>query len=351
MISILNKREINNKMNGMKMTLSFFILFLCLCVRTMAAEHVVFITSDKQFYNISPYTYYLVDSTNILNIENIINEKCPLIFKLNKQYELHNDHNYLHYLYKVNLENKFQCNKNMVFELANSTIPMLRVYIKRKNNIVEYRPTGNSLPFNSRDIEESHFCFQLNLLPLEKITIYVQIEPQGDALNIPVELYDSVTFASKSNRDSLINGVYYGLMLITLIISFVIILSFTLITERTNLVFLGILLFFTLWNADLDGLAFQYLWPSNPWISNFCMYTLPLIGIIFLSLFADEIKEKKFLLIVLYNIKMIISLIIVSYIIYTLCFEMKLAYIHSLSLLLGSTMLVLTFITWYVQIK
>jgi serine phosphatase RsbU (regulator of sigma subunit) len=335
----------------MKTLFSFIIILFCFCVKTSALEHVVSITSDKQFYNISPNTYYLVDSTNRLSIEKIINEKCPYIFKLNKQNELHNDHNYLHYWYKINLENKFQSNKNMVFELANSTIPLLRVFIKRKNNIIEYRPTGNSLPFNTRDIEESHFCYQLNLLPFEKVTIYVQIEPQGDALNIPVELYDSIAFASKSNRDSLINGVYYGLMLITLIISFVIIISFTLVNERTNIVFLGILLFFSLWNADLDGLAFQYLWPSNPWISNFCMYTLPLIGIIFLSLFADEIREKKFLLIVLYNIKMIFSLIIVFYIIYTLCFELNLAYIHSISILLGTIMLLLTFISWYVQIK
>jgi serine phosphatase RsbU (regulator of sigma subunit) len=327
------------------------IVLLFLFFRTIATERVVTITSDKQFYNLSANTYFLVDSNNSVSIDNIISDNCPLVFTRNTLTEIHNDHSYLSYWYKINIENKFQINKNMVLVFANSTIPLLRVYVKRKNYLSEYRPTGNQLPFNTRDIDKANFCFQLNLLPFEKQTIYVQIQPKGDALNTPIELYDAVTFTNKSNNESLVNGIYYGLMLITIIISLILIISFTSINETTNVVYLGILFFFALWNANIDGLAFQYLWPTNPYISNICMYTLPLIGIIFLSLFADKTQEKRFLSVMMYTIKLIFSLIIIIFIVYTLCIHLPLVFIHAISLFLGSIMLLFTFITWYIQIQ
>ena len=293
----------------------------------------------------------MVDSNNSVTIDNIINENCPLVFTRNMLTEIHNDHSYLSYWYKINIENKFQINRNMVLVFANSTIPSLRVYAKRKNNLSEYRATGNQLPFNTRDIDNANFCFQLSLLPFEKLTLYIQIQPKGDALNTPIELYDSVTFTNKSNNESLVNGIYYGLMLITIIISFILIISFTAINEKTNVVYLGILFFFALWNANIDGLAFQYLWPANPFISNICIYTLPLIGIIFMSLFTDKAQDKKFLPVMMYTIKLIFSLIIFIFIVYTLCIHLPLVFIHSLSLFLGSIMLLFTFISWYIEIQ
>jgi len=333
-------------------TINFFlIIFIGLCFQSFASDQIVNITSEKQFYNLAPNTYCLIDSNKSFTIDQIISENCPLVFKKNKQNELHNPHSYYNYWYKIQIDNKFQIPKSMVLEFANSTISNIHVFVKRNTKLVEFRATGNSLPFNTRDINISHFCFQLEFAANERLTIFAQILPNGDALNTPVELYDSLSFTNKSNKEGLLNGIYYGLMFLTIIISFVILLSFTSISKKSNYIFLGILLFFTLWNATLDGLAFQYLWPSNPWISSFCIYSLPLLGIIFMSLFADDIKGKQFLSILMFYIKLILSLIILLFILYTLKFNMSLAYIHAISLLLGVCMLLLTFFSWYIHIK
>ena len=326
-------------------------LLIILFNNVFAIEQIVEINSDKQFYLLSTSTYVLIDSSNQLNIDQIICENCPLLFKKNKNSEIHNPHSFYNYWYKINLENKFQTPKSMILEFANSTIPIINIFIKRNSNIYEFRQTGNRFHFNSRDVDNVHFCYQINFAAYEKLTIYAQIQPKGDALNTPIELYDSMTFTKKSNKEGLINGIYYGLMLLTIIISFILIIGFTTISEKSNYNFLGILFFFTLWNANLDGLAFQYIWPSNPCISNLCMYLLPLIGIIFVSLFSDNIKNKEFLNLLLFYIKIIFSLIIILFVIYTVKFDLALIYIHAISLLLGICMLILTFYSWYIQIK
>jgi len=327
-----------------------FILLICFFSVSFAVDKTVYITSESEYYNLAQSTYVLIDSSNQLTIDQVMCENCPLVFKRNQQNELYNPHTNVTYWYKIQIENKFQMGKSMVLEFANSTIPIIQVYVKRKSNLYEYRTTGNSLPFKTRDLDNAHFCFQLTLEANEKLTVYAQILPQGDALNTPIALYDAMSFTNQSNREGLLNGIYYGIMFLTIIISLIISLSFSTISEKSNYIFLGILFFFTMWNADLDGLAFQYLWSTNPWLSKFFMYILPLIGIIFMSLFSYN-NSKQFLSILLFNIKLVISLIIVLFILYTFVFNIPLAYIHAISLLLGTCMLTLTCYSWYIEIK
>ena len=368
-------------LNFRKIYVTFFTLGLFL-VSSYGNDKIVSITSDNQWYNLSPYTYAWIDSNNTSSIEQVLCEYCSIVFKQNKKTELHNAHSYKTYWYKITVENKQMIDKNFVLSFENSTIPYLKVYLKRENGLIEYRTTGSSLPFNTRDIVNSNFCFQLSLASAERVTIYAQIIPQGDALNTPVMLYDSMAFTTKSNFVSLMNGVYYGLMLLTLALTFILIISFTSISEKANYIFLGILFFFTLWNADLDGLAFRFLWPSNPFITKFLMYSLPLLGVIFLSLFNDEktviensqlsiaeltreethqpdttnasnlveLRERRFFSLMMYYVKMIFSVYIFLFILYTLLYEVDLLYIHAISLILGASLLILTFISWYFQI-
>ena len=368
-------------LNFRRIYVTFFTLVVFL-VSGYGNEKIVSITSDNQWYNLSPYTYTWIDSNNTSTIEQVLCEYCSIVFKQNKKTELHNSHSYKTYWYKITIENKQMVDKNFVLSFENSTIPYLKVYIKRENGLIEYRTTGSSLPFNTRDIVNSNYCFQLSLASAEIVTIYAQIVPQGDALNTPVMLYDSMAFTTKSNFVSLMNGVYYGLMLLTLALTFILIISFSSISEKANYIFLGILFFFTLWNADLDGLAFRFLWPSNPFITKFLMYSLPLLGVIFLSLFNDEktviensqlslveftreetnqpvttnasdlveLREKRFFSLMMYYVKMIFSIYIFLFILYTLLYEVDLLYIHAISLVLGASLLILTFISWYFHI-
>jgi len=339
------------KYNPFYTKLLIFLIVVGINYKSLASNNYLPITSDAELYNLSPITYFLIDSNKAYSIEQISNDNCPLFFKKCGQSEIHSPHTFLTYWYKIDLENKMQSSKSMILEFANSTIPIIRLYIKRKNKIFEYRTSGSTLPYNTRDIDNPNFCYRLDFSANEKLTLIAQIEPQGDGLNIPILLSDTIYFSNKTNQNALINGIYYGLMLLIIIISVIMIISFSNFSDQTIYIFFGILFCFTLWNAVIDGLSFEYLWPLNPWISKISIYALPLCGIVFMSLFTNEIKENKFISILFYSLKLFITLYITLFILYSFYFNFSPIHVHSISLLLGTSMLIITFISWYLQIK
>jgi len=344
-------KRLITKYNPLYTFLLIFSIVAGLNYKSLASNNYFPITSDAEQYNLSTITSFLVDTNNIYSIEQISNDNCPLFFKINGLNEIHSPHSFLTYWYKIELENKMQSSKSMILEFANSTIPKIRFYIKRNDKIYEYRTSGSSLPYNTRDIDNPNFCYRLDFGANEKVTIIAQIEPQGDGLNIPILLYDTMYFSNKTSNNALINGIYYGLMLLIIIISVIMIISFSNFSDKTIYIFFGILFSFTLWNAVIDGLSFEYLWPLNPWISKISIYALPLCGIVFMSLFTNEIKENKFTSILFYCIKLFITLYILLFIFYSFYFNLSPIYIHSISLFLGTGILIITFISWYLQIK
>lgn len=339
------------KYNPFHIFLLIFLIVAGSMYKSLASNNHFPITSDANQYNLSPLTSFLIDSNKSYSIEQISNDNCPLIFKKCGQNEIHSPHTFLTYWYKIELENKMQSSKSMIVEFANSTIPIIRLYIKRNNKIFEYRTSGSTLPYNTRDIDNPNFCYRLDFAANEKLTLIAQIEPLGDGLNTPILLYDTMYFSNKTSKNALINGIYYGLMLLIIVISVIMIISFSNFSDQTIYIFFGILFSFTLWNAVIDGLSFEYLWPLNPWISKISLYALPLSGIVFMSLFTNEIKENKFTSILFYCIKLFFTLYILLFILYSFYFNISPLYIHSISLFLGTSMLFITFVSWYLQIK
>ncbi len=309
------------------------------------------IPERETIIDLTSNTFIFKDSSQSITISEILNDKNRIIFQKNNNSRLYHSHGTIPIWYKITIKNTEPHFRLMMLVIKNTTIPYLNVYIQNHNGIKEYEPTGSDLPFTTRNIAYSHFCFELPFRPNEIETIYIKITPKGDALSNNILLYESKQFHESSSTEALLNGLFYGIMILTIVFSFLLLFGFASLTEKTNYIILGILILFTLWNANFDGIAFQYLWPSSPWISKFGMFSFPLIGLIFMSLFSDDFNDKRLSSIMLYNIKIIFSVFIVLFLIYCLIYHPQLILIHITSIVLGLIMICVTFFSWYHQIR
>lgn len=125
------------------------------------------------------------------------------------------------------------------FSLAGGTL--------RKTNVV-----GDTFNFNKRTIAHRNF-----VLKLDKSTLYRL--RSGATMTVPIGIYSPLEFIPTSEKDTLILGIFYGVMFL---IFFYGIVSFLIMHNFGFLIYSGFA-FFTLWFfLEKDGITYQYFWPS-----------------------------------------------------------------------------------------
>lgn len=312
-------------------------LFLLASIASRGGEQAVLV-DEQAFINLSPSTYVHIDTANSLTIGDLIGERAKPHFELCTYKEIHHDHTEATIWYKIHIRNTSNDDRHMVFCVKNSTIPLLQVYIKMNNQLLETNPTGVTLPFDTRSIESRHFCYKLRL-PANKITtIYCQIRPLGDSLNNPVFLFDEEYFFTSSMRENIFNGFFYGLMMFSVIASIIFYFGFSSTSEKLRFFLVSVLVIFMLWNLSLDGLAFQFLWPYSPWINQIAIFALPLVGVQCLSFFSSELYRVKIQNRWFYPLNVTLSILVVALISLYAFGKPELKLVHIISLIIGMLM-------------
>jgi PAS domain S-box-containing protein len=155
----------------------------------------------------------------------------------------------------------------------------LHVVDEKKNRT--QKKAGDWYPFRMRDLFEKNFYFKLSLPPGAN-TVFFRVSSDSP-VKFAANLYSLEGYARKKNLSDSLYGLYYGFFLAVIIVS----LSFFLGMRNRALFFL--FLFVTclsLLNFNLNGFAFQYLWPGSVLWNNVAPFCLMSGVMIFFSLFV-----------------------------------------------------------------
>ncbi|MCB1323764.1 MAG: histidine kinase [Spirochaetales bacterium] len=119
--------------------------------------------------------------------------------------------------------------------------------------------------------------------------IYMRFSTQGSMI-LPVEIMTADKFHAEDHDQQLALGLYYGILLVLTIYNLIL---YFLVRERAYLYYLLYITGFGIFQMNLNGLSFEYLWPGFPAWNN---HVLPLsIGWAFLwaIFFAMELLETR----------------------------------------------------------
>jgi diguanylate cyclase len=153
---------------------------------------------------------------------------------------------------------------------------------------VHYR-TGQRYPFAERPIEESAFAFPLELQPKTTYRAYLRLESHAH-MRIPLTLMPMDAYINERLTHRMIQGAYFGLMLVIALASLVIFFS---IRDRTYLYYFGFILTTGLWFFIRQGFAEQYLWPDWPWWSDRAYIVMMAAGAGMSVLFTREFLSLR----------------------------------------------------------
>ncbi|HVK98734.1 MAG TPA: 7TM diverse intracellular signaling domain-containing protein [Dongiaceae bacterium] len=135
----------------------------------------------------------------------------------------------------------------------------IAIYRIRGGQSIEQVEMGDTLPFDQRPLDHRLFLWPLTL-DAGNTTLYLRVQT-GGSLQVPLRLSDREFFYEHQFDDTLIQGWYFGIMMVMALYNLFIYFS---LRDRNYLTYTVFAAALALFVANIKGYSFQYMWPNWP---------------------------------------------------------------------------------------
>lgn len=166
-------------------------------------------------------------------------------------------------------------------------IDEIDVFAPDMSGTVQHYRAGDSVPFLERRIQHHALLFPLHLPPGEPTVFYVRVQSNG-TLQIPLTLWSMERYLEREHHDSLLEGLFYGVLLIMIFYNAFIYLS---VRDNSYIIYVCYLVCVLLFAISLKGVGFEYLWPDQAWWNNKSNLVFAELGVLCVLLFARSFLQ------------------------------------------------------------
>lgn len=156
---------------------------------------------------------------------------------------------------------------NYILELSNPIIDHIEFYDTARLGLTPVVFT-NSLAFDKRVNDNISFVFPLNIAPAQSKTYFIKVKSSTQLL-LPIYVGESSKIHSNAGDRSLIQGIYFGIMLVMLLYNFFIFLT---VKDTSYLYYILYILSVAMVQIVLTGVGFKYIWPDSPGFERWAAY-------------------------------------------------------------------------------
>jgi two-component system, sensor histidine kinase LadS len=224
---------------------------------------------DKGRIEVEGRMHYLVDRKGDLTIDDVV--RTPMR-QLDTTASPNFGFNRFVHWFKLDVKNN-SSNKDWILEIPFAPLDQVDFYLEPDSGFTWiHKVSGDIFPMSVKEIRHRNPVFFFAIPPGSQRTIYVSVKTIS-SVQVPIILWKSGAFFQASNRIQIINGIFYGAMLIMIL--YQIFLAFS-IQERTTVYYVFTLLAMTNVVAFFQGYNFLYLHPELPEINDiFAIFTGP----------------------------------------------------------------------------
>ncbi len=167
-------------------------------------------------------------------------------------------------------------------------------------NLVElYRPaadggwgverSGDAIPVAQWPLPYLHPAFELVLQPGEARASYLRVQ-HSHPINVRWAFWSARDFQESGQRWHFFLGAYVGLVALVILICT---LNAYVLRDSIHLHYAAYVLFLTLGQLSLTGLAGEYLWPDSAWWNDAASNVMPVTGVALGHLFMRELVHER----------------------------------------------------------
>jgi PAS domain-containing protein len=211
-----------------------------------------------------PYLYLLEDPNSVLTGEQILSGSFDSRFKRVTSENL--GFSSSQFWIRLPVANKSAESVSWLLEYNFPLIDEIEIYAKvLPPNIIKL--TGDLFPFSERNENYRNVIFPLVEKPNSESVYYLRIK-SGSTIPLTLEAWSTKEIISKMNKEQIIFGLFYGIMLVMILYN-ISIYAFT--REISYILYVSFISSISFFHLANNGIAFQYLWPDAVWWANFCL--------------------------------------------------------------------------------
>lgn len=143
-------------------------------------------------------------------------------------------------------------------EIAYAVLDKVDVYLENRDGVLEHHALGDRVLFNQRPIEHRYFLLPIYFESRDSIDVYLRVQT-GSSVQVPLTLWDVDAFAVNDSNRTILQGMYYGVMIVIALYN---LLMFGVLRDITYLYYAGYVICMPLFLASLSGQTFHYFWPE-----------------------------------------------------------------------------------------
>ncbi len=229
---------------------------------------------------------YIEDELNILNLQEVSTGKAADQFKpapivnniINFGFSVSN------YWFRIPLQRTAQAPQNAYIEIPFFYLDHIEFYAPGKPPVT----TGSAYPFNSRPVFNRFYVFPLELSTQPRY-FYFKIHTSS-SLTLPVTVWQTEAFLMSTQKDCIIQSLYYGSLAVLVIYSLLLFIS---LRDK-------IFLYYSLYGLSIglgmlagNGQGKQFLWPTLTVWDQVSQYVFFSFTAMFAVLFSQRYLQTK----------------------------------------------------------
>ncbi|MEG1627767.1 sensor histidine kinase [Pseudomonas sp.] len=155
--------------------------------------------------------------------------------------------------------------RNWLLELAYPPLDHLELYLADSTGVFRLaQRTGDALAYDSRQIKQNDYLFEVPFTPGQATTVYLRLHSQG-SVQAPLTLWSTDAYLEAQPTRLYVLGLIYGVLLGMLVYNLFIYLS---VRDTSYLYYILYIASFGLYQVSVNGAGVAYFWPDNPWWAN-----------------------------------------------------------------------------------
>lgn len=240
------------------------------------------------------------------------------------------------YWFKIDFQSREQMSENLSgvklpnaydrywLVISNSNLDYLDVYWMSEGEQIEKLLLGEYRPFSNREKKHPFYILSLPSFEEQPLTMLARVQNQ-DGIKLPVEIWDKEAFYEDDRRNLLLQGAYFGLMLVMLLYNLFLYLN---MKERRYLFYVMYVGSLALHQFAYQGFAYQYFYPSDSGLNPIFIRTFFTIGLVSVILFTNDILNVKTAFPIHYKINNAIAVLaVVLYVVRLKSYAVELSFV------------------------
>lgn len=152
-----------------------------------------------------------------------------------------------------------------ILEVKSPILNKCNLYEVKGSNIKKLYNAGDNYRFSARPVNHLNFQFPIQLNGNSSRDFVLEVASNGEQLQVPIDLLAPSEISERDEKDRLIRGIYFGIILFVLLFNSFI---YFVIKQKSSLYYVLYVFFLLMLQLSLNGFAFRYFWPDSPYLAN-----------------------------------------------------------------------------------